>query len=96
MAFVDSIMMTLIKLKSNSILTGSYILPLTMVLYSLQPILFFKAISFNGIGITNALWNSISTIVIAILGLLIFGEEISLRNWVGIFLCTVGIILVEI
>jgi len=96
MASLDVIIMTLLKLKSTSVLTSPYILPLTMAIYSLEPLLFFKALSVKGMAILNILWDSISSILIALIGAFIFGEKISLINWLGIFLCTAGIILVEI
>lgn len=96
MALIDVIIMTLLKLKSISVLTSPYILPLTMAIYSLEPLLFYKALSVKGMAILNVLWDATSSILIAIVGVFIFGEKISLINWLGIFLCTVGIILVEI
>ena len=96
LASLDVIIMTLLKLKSISALTSPYILPLTMAIYSLEPLLFYKALSVKGMAILNILWDSISSILIALIGAFIFGEKISLINWLGIFLCTAGIILVEI
>jgi len=96
MALLDVVIMTLLKLKSTSVLPSPYILPLTMAIYSLEPLLFFKALSVKGMAILNILWDSISSILIAIIGAFYFGEKISLINWLGIFLCTVGIVLVEI
>jgi len=94
MASIDVIIMILLKLKSKSVLTGSYILPFTMAMYSLEPVLFFKALSFKGIGIINALWDDISTIFIALIGAFVFGETITPINWLGIIFCTIGMILV--
>lgn len=96
MASLDVVVMTLLKLKSTSALTSPLILPLTMAIYSLEPLLFFKGLSIKGMAILNILWDSISTILIALVGAFIFGEKISLTNWLGIFLCMVGIILVEL
>jgi multidrug transporter EmrE-like cation transporter len=96
MASLDVIIMTLLKLKSISALTSPYIIPLTMAIYSLEPLLFYKALSVKGMAILNILWDSISSILIALIGAFIFGEKISLINWLGIFLCTVGIILVDL
>jgi multidrug transporter EmrE-like cation transporter len=95
MAIIDSIMMTLLKLKQTTYLTGSYILPLAMAIYSLEPLLFFNALSFQGIGIINALWNALSSILIALIGCLLFGEKISSTNWLGILLCSTGILLIQ-
>ena len=87
--------MTLLKLKSTSALTSPFILPLTMAIYSLQPLLFYKVLSVKGMAILNILWDTISTILVTIVGAFYFGEKISLTNWLGIFLCIIGIILVE-
>ena len=95
MASLDVIIMTLLKLKSISALTSPFILPLTMAIYSLEPLLFYKALSVKGMAILNILWDTISTVLVTIVGAFIFGEKISLMNWLGIFLCIVGIILVE-
>ena len=96
MASLDVIIMTLLKLKSISALTSPYILPLTMAIYSLQPLLFFKGLPVKGMAILNILWDSISSVLIAVIGAFYFGEKISLTNWLGIFLCTAGIILVDL
>jgi multidrug transporter EmrE-like cation transporter len=96
MASLDVVIMTLLKLKSTSVLTSPYILPLTMAIYSLEPLLFFKALSVKGMAILNILWDAISSILVTLVGAFIFGEKISLINWLGIFLCMVGIVLVEL
>lgn len=96
MAAIDSVMMILLKLKQLSYLSGSYILPLTMLIYSLQPLLFFKSMLFQGMGIINALWNAVSSIIIALIGCLVFGEKISFTKWIGIALCSVGIMLIQV
>jgi multidrug transporter EmrE-like cation transporter len=96
MASLDVIIMTLLKLKSISALTSPYIIPLTMAIYSLQPLLFFKGLPVKGMAILNILWDSISSVLIAVIGAFYFGEKISLTNWLGIFLCTAGIILVDL
>ena len=96
MASLDVIIMTLLKLKSISALTSPYILPLTMAIYSLQPLLFYKALSIKGMAILNVLWDATSSVLIALVGVFYFGEKISLINWLGIFLCTAGIVLVGI
>lgn len=94
MALIDVVIMTLLKLKSTSVLTSPYILPLTMAIYSLEPLIFFKAMSVKGMAILNVLWDATSSVLIALVGVFIFGEKLSLMNWLGIFLCTAGIVLV--
>jgi len=94
MAIIDIITMSLLKLKNITVLDNSYILPIAMILYSIQPILFFNALSFKGIGIVNALWNAISTGIIALIGFLVFKEKLSFLNCLGIFMCIIGILLI--
>jgi multidrug transporter EmrE-like cation transporter len=94
MAFIDIITMGLLKLKNITFLDNSYILPVSMILYSIQPLLFFKALSFQGIGIVNGLWNATSTGIIALIGFLVFKEKLSFLNCLGIFLCVIGILLI--
>ncbi len=96
MALLDVVIMTLLKLKSISALTSPYIVPLTMAIYSLQPLLFFNALSVKGMAILNILWDATSSVLIALVGVFIFGEKLSLVNWLGIFLCTLGIVLVNL
>jgi multidrug transporter EmrE-like cation transporter len=96
MALLDVVIMTLLKLKSTSVLTSPYILPLTMAIYSLEPLLFFNALSVKGMAVLNVLWDAISSILIALVGAFIFGEKLSLTNWMGILLCVAGIVLVEL
>ena len=96
MASLDLIIMSLLKLKSISALTSPYILPLTMAIYSLQPLLFYQALSVKGMAILNVLWDATSSVLIALVGVFYFGEKITLINWLGIFLCTAGIVLVGI
>jgi len=96
MALLDVVIMSLLKLKSISALTSPYILPLTMAIYSLEPLLFYKALSVKGMAILNVLWDATSSVLIALVGVFIFGEKLSLLNWLGIFLCTVGIVLVDL
>jgi multidrug transporter EmrE-like cation transporter len=96
MALLDVVIMTLLKLKSISALTSPYIVPLTMAIYSLQPLLFFNALSVKGMAILNVLWDATSSVLIALVGVFIFGEKLSLVNWLGIFLCTLGIVLVNL
>ena len=96
MAIIDIITMSILKLKNTTSSDNSYILPIAMILYSIQPVLFFNALSFKGIGIVNALWNAISTGLIASIGFLVFKEKLSSLNILGIFLCMLGIVLIGV
>ena len=93
---MDVFIMILLKLKNLLILNNFLILPVTMIVYSMQPLLFYTALSSQGMAIINSMWNAISTIIIALIGFLVFSEKISVRNWIGIALCASGILLIGI
>jgi multidrug transporter EmrE-like cation transporter len=96
MVIMDVFIMILLKLKSLLILNNFLILPVTMIIYSMQPLLFYTALSSQGMAIINSMWNAISTVIIALIGFLVFSEKISVRNWIGIALCASGILLIGI
>lgn len=96
MVIMDVFIMILLKLKSLLILNNFLILPVTMIIYSMQPLLFYTALSSQGMAIINSMWNAISTVIIALIGFLVFSEKISVRNRIGIALCASGILLIGI
>ncbi len=96
MVIMDVFIMILLKLKNLLILNNFLILPVTMIVYSMQPLLFYTALSSQGMAIINSMWNAISTVIIALIGFLVFSEKISVRNWIGIALCASGILLIGI
>jgi multidrug transporter EmrE-like cation transporter len=93
MSGIDLSIMPLLKAKYLGSIDGLWILPLTMVLYSIQPLLFFFGLSLHSMGILNILWNAISSILIAISGVYFFNEKITSLNALGITLCVAGIII---
>lgn len=95
MAGIDVIAMVLLNL-SHGKTAGWFVLPFTMALYSIQPFLFNCALSFEGMGLINALWDSTSTVFIAIIGVLLFGEKINRIQWMGVAVCAVGIALLGV
>ena len=93
MSCIDLSVMPLLKAKYLGFIDGQWILPLTMIIYSLQPLLFSFGLSVHSMGILNILWNAISSILIAISGVYFFNEKINVLNGLGITLCVVGIII---
>ena len=91
MSGIDLSVMPLLKAKYLGSIDGIWILPLTMVLYSIQPLLFFFGLSLHSMGILNILWNAISSILIAVSGVYFFNEKITMLNGLGITLCLAGI-----
>ena len=95
MAGIDVAMMSLLKLAKSGVIAPIVALPVSIILYGAEPLIFYSAISLKGMGIINALWDSISTVMIALLGVVIFKEKLSFNQWIGIVFCSIGIILVD-
>ena len=93
MSFIDVIMMSILKAKYLGSITGFWVFPLTMIIYTLQPIMFYFGLSFESMGIFNILWNSISSILVVLAGIYLFDEKLTTNNYIGIILCISGIIV---
>jgi multidrug transporter EmrE-like cation transporter len=84
MALVDIFMMTTIKMVHNGTLKSIVGVPISMSLYALEPLLFLKAMKYEGMIVTNLVWNLMSNIIVTLQGILIFGESIKGLRWIGI------------
>ena len=93
MAGIDLTIMPILKATYLGFLNSSWSIPLTMALYSMQPLLFYYGLTFESMGILNVLWNTISTILVAVAGVYFFNEKINYIQGLGITLCISGIML---
>jgi drug/metabolite transporter (DMT)-like permease len=94
MASVDGFIMSLLKALKTGLIKNSLVFPISMILYSFQPIVFYNALSIKGMAVLNILWNVISNVIVTLLAVIVFGEVLSAYQWVGIVTCLVGIVLV--
>jgi len=58
-------------------------LAVSVLLYAIQPLLFYNALSFEGMAVINLLWNVISSIVVTLLGILYFKEKLTNLKLLG-------------
>jgi multidrug transporter EmrE-like cation transporter len=91
MALIDIIMMSVLKLTSTGHLSTVLGLPVSMLLYAFQPIVFLKAMSYQGMVVTNLVWNMMSNIIVTLQGVFIFGESIKGLRWIGIGMSIVAL-----
>jgi multidrug transporter EmrE-like cation transporter len=96
LASIDAIALSLLKLKHNGLIKGGWVLPLTMFIYSTQPIAFYTGLSIESMTILNLLWDVISDVIVTFIGLYFLNEKISLHQSIGIVFCLIGIILLGI
>ena len=63
---------------------------LAMLCYATLPLLLYLIAKQMGIALTNAVWNVASTMYGLLIGIMLFHEVVSVRQWVGLGLGVVG------
>lgn len=91
MAFIDIFMMSTIKMIHTGSISSGFGIPLSVGLYALEPLIFLKAMSYEGMVVTNLVWNLMSDVVVTLNGVFIFGESIKGMRWVGICMSLVAL-----
>lgn len=95
MAFVDAITMAAIKEYSIGGIQWRTILPISMVIYSLQPILFLQSLKFESMTVMNLMWDITSDVLVTITGLFYFKEQLTpMKRW-GLFFAFIAIVLLS-
>ena len=84
MALLDIMMMGSVKMIHNGTLNPAIGLPFSIGLYALEPLVFLKALNYEGMVVVNLVWNLMSDIVVTLQGILIFGESIKGLRWVAL------------
>lgn len=94
MASIDSTMLTLLKYMRSKNLALAWIL-LPMLVYSLQPILFYFSLQYETLIVMNLLWDVISDVIITAIGLFYFGEKIGPYKKLGVIFSLISIVLLS-
>lgn len=93
MAVNDVFMMTLLKLVHNEIIPSVLGIVFALVSYLLQPLIFLKALNYEGMAQTNLVWNLISNTFITIEGVFVFRESIKGLRWLAILMGLLSVAL---
>jgi multidrug transporter EmrE-like cation transporter len=93
MASIDAIALPIIKHIHSLGLSFSW-MAIPIIIYSAQPILFYKALNFTNMTQMNMLWDVSSDILIPIIGLWYFKEKLTSVQTVGIGIGILAIALI--
>jgi len=93
MALVDMCMMGGIKMVHNGTLPAVTGVIMSSAVYLLQPLIFLKAMKYQGMAVTNLVWNLISNTIVTLQGVFIFGESIKGLRWVAMAMGLVSLVL---
>ncbi len=92
---IDSFTLSLLNAFYLGWINWNGIIIISMILYSFQPIIFLKALSYNNLIITNLLWDVISIIFVTLIGLFYFKEKITQIKLIGILFAFISMILLS-
>lgn len=95
MASIDASMLSLIKtIHLQKISFGWILVP--MIIYSLQPVLFYFSLKYETLTVMNLLWDVTSDVMITLIGLLIFREQIGPYKKLGVIFSLFSIVLLSL
>jgi hypothetical protein len=92
MAFIDVFVLSAMKLKSLGALNG-WVLPLGVLVYSIQPLIFYKSLGTETMTIMNLFWDLSSDLLVTIVGLFVFKEYLTPRRLAGVALSLLSLFL---
>ncbi len=95
MASIDTIVLAGLKKYDMGTITWRGIVPIAMLIYSFQPYLFLQALQYESMTVMNILWDVISDILVTVMGIFYFKEQISSLKQVGLAFAFVAIVLMS-
>lgn len=81
--------MALYSIKKASLGDGMFLMA-SIACYATIPIFLLLIVRKIPLALTNSIWNVVSTMYGLMIGILIFGELVSVRQWIGLGLGAIG------
>jgi len=92
MASIDSLAFSILKKISLKEL-GMMFLPVSMIMYAMQPAIFLQALRYENMTIVNLLWTMMSNILVTFTGLVLLKEKVGFFKGIGIALSFIAMYL---
>ena len=96
MASIDALVMAGMKQYDMGVIPWRGIVPIAMLIYSFQPYIFLQALQYESMTVMNILWDIISDILVTVLGIFYFKEQISSMKQVGLAFAFISIVLFSV
>lgn len=93
MALMDALVMSWLKKINLGVYTSAWMLPLAMLVYSFQPMVFLKSLEYETMTVMNILWDLISDFSVTALGLFYFREKLTHVKLAGLVFAFIAIVL---
>lgn len=95
MAFIDVFILSALKMRRIGDITGNWVFPLAILVYGMQPLVFYNALKFSSLTIMNLMWDLSSDIMVTLIGLFIFKEHLTMKQKMGVGLGLVSVFLLK-
>lgn len=95
MAFIDTAVLSGLKKYSTGDNTYRLAVPLGMLIYSLQPLLFLQSLHYESLTVMNILWDILSDLLVTLTGLFYFKERLTTLKMLGLSFAFTGIVLLS-
>jgi drug/metabolite transporter (DMT)-like permease len=96
MALMDSVILSLLKAYNIGLIQWNGIILISMLVYSIQPLIFLESLKGNGLIIMNLLRDVMSDILVTSVGLLYFSEKLTNSKKIGVLLSVISVILLSL
>ena len=96
MALMDSTVLSLLKAYNIGLIQWNGIILISMLVYSIQPLIFLESLKGNGLIIMNLLRDVMSDILVTSVGLLYFSEKLTNSKKIGVLLSVISVILLSL
>lgn len=95
MAFIDTIVLSGLKRYSTGDHAYGIAVPLGMLIYSLQPLIFLESLRYESMTVMNILWDITSDLYVTLIGLFYFKERLTTLKMLGLSFAFVAIVLLS-
>ena len=91
LSLVDAVVLTILKAKSAGMLSGGWIFPLAFMAYGSQSLIFYNSLSVESLSIMNIMWDVMSDVIVAAIGIIVFKESLNTIQCIGMLVSIIGI-----
>ena len=95
MAFIDTFVLSGLKKYSTGDHTYGLAIPLGMLVYSLQPLIFLQSLHYESMTVMNILWDMMSDLYVTLIGLFYFKERLTSTKLLGLSFAFIAIVLLS-
>lgn len=95
MALIDTVVLSGLKQYSIGKNAFRMFVPISMLIYSFQPLIFLKSLQYENMTVMNMTWDMISGLYVTLIGLFYFKEKLTIIKMIGLSFAFIAIVLLS-